>query len=204
MYKLYDYLPSGNGYKVRLALTQLGQPFELKETDILAGESRTPQFLAINPNGRIPVLALGDGTHLAESHAIIWYLAETHGGLLPPTPRLRAEVMQYLCFEQYNLEPTLAVVRFWLHSKGLDPRELGERLEEKREAGYQALGVLESHLEGKRFALGDTYSLADIGLYAYTHVAHEGGFDLDPYPGIRAWLSQVAAVAGHIPITARP
>jgi glutathione S-transferase len=201
-YRLYDYLPSGNGYKVRLVLRQLGLPYELVEMDIKHGATRTPAFLAKNPNGRIPLLEIPGEGCLAESHAIIAYLAE--GSALVPADRLdRARMWQWLCFEQYNLEPNIGTARFWLASLGRSEAELGEKLVEKRRNGHAALAVLEQGLQGREFLVGGRYSLADIGLYAYTHVAPEGGFPLDDYPAIRAWCARVAAQPGHVPITSR-
>jgi glutathione S-transferase len=183
-------------------LRQLGLPYELVELDIKRGETRTPQFLAMNPNGRIPLLEIPGHGYLAESHAIISYLAE--GSPLVPADRFdRARMWQWLCFEQYNLEPNVGTVRFWIGSLRKSEAELGERLVEKRRNGLAALEVLEQALTGREFLVGDRYSLADIGLYAYTHVAPEGGFPLDPYPAIRAWCARVAAQPGHIPITSR-
>lgn len=202
MFRLYDYLPSGNGYKVRLVLKQLGLAYELVELDIKLGASRTPEFLAKNPNGRIPLLEIPGRGYLAESHAIITYLAED--SFLVPVDRYeRAQVNSWLCFEQYNLEPNVATVRFWLNSMKKTPEELGERLVEKRRLGHEALAVLERGLSGRRFLVGDTYTLADIGLYAYTHVAAEGGFSLEAYPAIRQWLRAVEEQPGYAPITAR-
>ena len=201
-YRLYDYLPSGNGYKVRLVLRRLGLPYELVELDIKQGATRTPEFLAKNPNGRIPLLEIPGKGFLAESHAIIWYLAE--GSPLVPQERLeRARMWHWMCFEQYNLEPNIGTARFWIASLGKTEAELGERLEEKRRNGNAALAVLEQGLQGREFLVGDHYSLADIALYAYTHVAPEGGFPLDCYPAIRAWCARVAAQPGHVPITSR-
>ena len=201
-YRLYDYLPSGNGYKVRLVLRQLGLPYELVELDIKRGETRTPGFLAKNPNGRIPLLEIPGHGYLAESHAIISYLAE--GSALVPADRLeRARMWQWLCFEQYNLEPNIGTARFWIASLGRTEAELGEKLVEKRRNGHAALAVLERGLEGQEFLVGGRYSLADIALYAYTHVAPEGGFSLEPYPAVRAWCARVAAQPGHVPITSR-
>ena len=201
-YRLYDYLPSGNGYKVRLVLRQLGLPYELVEVDIKRGESRTPEFLAKNPNGRIPLLEIPGQGYLAESHAIISYLAE--GSRLVPRDRLeRARVWQWLCFEQYSLEPNLGTARFWIASLGKSEAELGEKLLEKRRNGQAALAVLEQGLAGRQFLVGERYSLADIALYAYTHVAPEGGFPLDAYPAIRDWCARVAAQPGYVPITSR-
>jgi glutathione S-transferase len=201
-YRLYDYLPSGNGYKVRLTLRQLGLPYELIEVDIKAGGSRTAEFLAKNPNGRIPALEIPGRGFLAESHAILWYLAE--GSRLVPGDALeRARMWQWMCFEQYNLEPNIGTARFWLASLHKTEAELGEKLVEKRRNGFAALDVLEQGLAGKEFLAGGQYSLADIALYAYTHVAPEGGFALDGYPAIRAWCERVAAQPGHVPITSR-
>ena len=198
MLRLYDYLPSGNGYKVRLLLTQLGVQFERIELDIVKGETRTPAFLAKNPNGRIPVLELDDGTCLAESNAIMFYLAE--GTSLLPKDRLaRAQVLQWLFFEQYSHEPNIATVRFWLHTEMTDERRT--LLPSKRAQGYAALQVMERRLTDRTFFVGERYTIADIALYAYTHVADEGGFDLTPYPAIKAWLAHVREQPRHIPIT---
>ena len=193
---LYDYLPSGNGYKVRLLLCQLEVPFILVEKQIFKGETRTPEFLAINPNGRIPVLELDDGQRLAESDAILFYLAE--GTPFLPADRLaRALVLQWMFFEQYSHEPYIAVARRIRHMEEKSvPPELAQR-------GHQALGVMERELTGRRFFVDDAYTIADVALYAYTHVAEEGGFDLAPYPNVRAWLARVAAQPGHVPITQR-
>jgi glutathione S-transferase len=197
--RLYDFLDSGNGYKVRLALTQLGHRFELVEVDIMTGATRTPDFLALNPNGRIPALVLDDGVVLSESDAILFYLAE--GTPLLPDDRLdRARVLQWMFFEQYNHEPSIAVARFWTKHVEMTAIQR-ELLPQKREQGYAALGVMEGHLVGRDFFVADRYTIADIALYAYTHVADEGGFDLAGFPAIRAWLDRVAAQPDHIPIT---
>ena len=201
-YRLYDYLPSGNGYKVRLVLRELGVAYELVEVDILKGGSRSPEFLAKNPNGRIPLLEIPGKGFLSESHAIISYLA--HGSaLIPGDPLDRARMWQWLCFEQYNLEPNVATVRFWLHSLHKSEAELGEKLTDKRRLGFAALDVLEQGLAGREYLVASRYTLADIGLYAYTHVAEEGGFALDRYPAIRGWCARIAARPGHRPITAK-
>ena len=198
MLRLYDFLESGNGYKARLLLHQLGIPFERIELDITKGETRTQAFLARNPNGRIPTLELEDGTCLPESNAILWYLAE--GSRFLPEDRLgRAQVLQWMFFEQYSHEPNLATLRFWTHQGWLEQRAAW--VPGKREAGAAALGVMERHLAPRRFFVAERYSIADVALYAYTHVAEEGGFPLAPYPAIRAWLSRVAAEPCHIPIT---
>jgi glutathione S-transferase len=199
--RLYDYLPSGNGYKCRMVLHHLGLPYELVELDIKQGATRTPEFLAKNPNGRIPLLEVPGHGYLSESHAIIAYLAE--GSDLIPADRFeRARMWQWLCFEQYNLEPNVGTARFWLHSLKKTPAELGEKLVEKHRLGHAALGVLEQGLNGREWLVAGRYTLADIGLYAYTHVAADGGFDLAPYPAVRAWCARIAARPGHRPITA--
>jgi len=201
-YRLYDYLPSGNGYKVRLVLRELELPHELVEVDILKGGSRTQEFLAKNPNGRIPVLEIPGKDYLWESHAIISYLAD--GSALIPTDALdRARMWQWLCFEQYNLEPNVATVRFWLHSLHKTEAELGEKLTDKRRLGFAALDVLERGLADRDYLVANRYTLADIGLYAYTHVAEEGGFPLERYPAIRGWCARIAARPGYRPITAK-
>jgi glutathione S-transferase len=198
MLTLYDSLVSGNGYKVRLLLTQLGIPFRLVLLDITKRETRTPEFLAKNPNGRIPCLALEDGSHLWESNAIAFYLAE--GTPLLPADKLeRARVLQWMFFEQYSHEPYIAVVRAWHHFGLLD--QYRSQLADKMERGYAALGVMESHLAKHGWFVGERYSIADIALYAYTHVADEGKFDLGPYPAVRAWLERVRTQPRHIPIT---
>jgi len=199
MLRLYDYLSSGNGYKVRLLLTQLGLPFERIELDILKGETRTAEFLQKNPNGRIPVLEIETGRFLAESNAIMFYLAE--GTLFFPEDRWeRAQVLQWMFFEQYSHEPNIATSRFWLmHGELTEERRFA--LPQKRMLGYAALDVMEKHLTGRTFFVGDRYSIADIALYAYTHVAHEGGFDLGAYPQVRTWLERVRAQPKYIPIT---
>jgi glutathione S-transferase len=203
MLTLYDFLDSGNGYKCRLLLSQLGLPFRLALRDILKGETRTETFLKLNPNGRIPLLLLEDGRALAESGAILNYLAE--GTAFLPSERFeRAETLQWMFFEQYSHEPNIAVARFWRHyvwaEKQGDP--YWERaFEERMTRGYQALEVMERHLQEREFFAAGRYTVADIALYAYTHVADEGGFDLGPYPAVRAWLDRVADRPGHVLIT---
>jgi glutathione S-transferase len=202
MYRLYDYLPSGNGYKVRLVLKWLGIPYELVEVDIKSGASRTPEFLAKNPNGRIPLLEVPGKGHLPESHAIIAFLAE--GSTLVPADAFeRGRMWQWMCFEQYQLEPSIGTVRFWVRMLHKTRVDLGEKLIEKKKIGYAALDVLESGLNGRQYLCEDRYSLADISLFAYTHVAHEGGFDLAPYPNVRAWCDRVASQPNWAPITER-
>jgi glutathione S-transferase len=197
MYTLYSMQRSGNSYKVRLALAQLRIAHALIEVDILQGETRTPEFLAKNPNGRVPLLEVGPGRYLPESNAILWYIArDTH--LVPNDPIERAQALQWMFFEQHSLEPNLGAARFWLTMvKG--GRDLQRHaLEEWMEKGYQALGVMEKHVERHRFFVDDRYSIADIALYAYAHCAHESDFDLTAFPAVRAWLKRVAAEPGHI------
>lgn len=202
MLVLHDFRSSGNGYKVRLLLHRLARPFRLVEHDILAGATRTPAFLALNPNGKIPLLVLEDGTPLAESNAILWWLAE--GTPFLPADRLgRAQVLQWMFFEQYSHEPAIAVARFIDHLLPQDhPRR--HELPGLRERGHAALAVMEQHLERRDWFVGTAPSIADIALYAYTHVAPEGGVELDPYPAVRAWLGRHAALPGHVPITWTP
>ena len=200
MYRLHDNMSSGNAYKVRLLLTQLGIPFERIEYDVDKAETRTPEFLAKNPNGRIPVLEIAPGRFLPESNAILCYLAEdTH--FMPADREQRAHVLQWLFFEQYNHEPNVATVRFWITHK-VEMTEFRKiALPVKRKDGVAALGVMEQHLTGRDWFVGTAYSIADIALYAYTHVAPEGGFDLEPFPAIRAWMDRVAAEPNHVLIT---
>ncbi len=197
--RLYDYLSSGNGYKVRLLLAQLDIPFERIERDIDAGETRTPEFLAINPDGRIPVLEFEDGRRLAQSDAILFHLAEGTR-FLPDDSWGRAQVLQWLFFEQYSHEPSVAVARFWMQH--LPPGSKSEaEFAQKHAKGYAALDVIERGLAEDGFLVGGSYSIADIALYAYTHVADEGGFELGRYPAIGRWLERVRAEPRHIPIT---
>ncbi len=200
-YTLYDYLPSGNGYKVRLTAKYLDIPYRLVEMDITQGATRTTEFLAKNPNGRIPLLEVPGRGFLSESHAIISFLAEG-SELMPADPWVRANIWQWLCFEQYNLEPNVATIRFWLKILHKTAAQLGDRLTEKYSKGHEALGVLERGLQGREYLVADRFTLADIALYAYTHVAPEGGVSLDAYPNICAWIARVAAQPRHAPITA--
>lgn len=200
MLTLYDNMSSGNGYKARLMLHQLDIPYTRVELDIDKRETRTPEFLAKNPNGRIPMLVLEDGTCLPESNAIIFYLAA--GTPFLPSERLaQAQVLQWMFFEQYSHEPNIATSRYWLtHDIELTPaRET--MLEAKKQGGLDALAVMEHHLQRRVCFVAERYTIADIALYAYTHVAEEGGFSLAPYPAIRAWLARVARQPRHIPIT---
>jgi glutathione S-transferase len=192
MYTLYSMQRSGNSYKVRLALARLGIPYKLVEVDILQGESRTPEFLKKNPSGQIPLLEVAPGRYLAESNAILWYVAG--GTILAPEDRIeRAETMQWMFFEQHSLEPNIGAAFFWLALiKG--GRDLQQHaLEDWMENGYRALGVMEQHLASRRFFVAERY----------THVAHECDFDLGRYPAIRRWLGRVAAESGHVAMEAQ-
>jgi len=197
MYTLYSMQKSGNSYKVRLALAQLGVRYRLEEVDILKGESRTPEFLAKNPSGQVPLLEVAPGRFVAESNAILWHLAS--GTRLRPENRYdRAEALQWMFFEQHSIEPNIGAAYFWLVLvKG--GRELQQHaLEDWMEEGYRALGVMERHLKRHRYFVADRYTVADIALYAYAHLAHQCDYDLAAFPAIRGWLERVAAEPGHV------
>jgi glutathione S-transferase len=198
MLRLYDSSPSANCYKVRLLLTLLGIPFERIDVDVVDRSNRLDLLGGKNPALRVPTLQLDDGTYLAESNAILWYFAE--GTPYLPNDRLeRARVLQWMFFEQYDVEPNLAVARFWISILGKRDEYAGA-LEEKWRAGYRSLDGMERHLDGRPFLVGDRFSIADIALYAYVHVADEGGFDLGRYPSVRTWLARVAGQPGHLPM----
>ena len=197
---LYDSPVSGNCYKVRLLFAHLGTPYERQRVDVVDRTNRPELLGGLNPALRVPTLVLDDGRPLAESGAILWYFGEGTR-FVPKDPYERAQVLQWLFFEQYDLEPAIAVVRFLLAYSG-KPEELREQAERRRPAGYRALDALERHLDGRDYVVGESLTLADIALYAYTHVAHEGEFDLGPYAAVRAWLDRVAAEPGHVPIDA--
>jgi glutathione S-transferase len=191
---------SGNCYKVRLAAHQLGLPLTLKDYGLHDGTTRLPDFLAKNPNGRVPTLELDDGRFLPESGAILTYLSE--GTALQPTDRwARAEMMQWMFFEQYSHEPYVAVARFVV--KFMSPEQRAKRnadIPALMDRGNAALGVMETHLAKRDWFAGDAYSIADIALFGYTHVAADGGFDLSRYPAITKWIARVQAQPRHIPI----
>ena len=202
MLRLYDNHLSGNGYKPRLLLAHLGRTYERIEVDSLKGETRTPEFLARNPNGRIPVLELDDGACLAESNAILFYLAE--GSPFLPADRLgRALALQWMFFEQYSHEPCIAVARHWIQHMEMTEAQRAQ-LPEKQEGGRAALAVMERNLGESDWFGGDAMSIADFALYAYTHVADEGGFDLGDYPAVGAWLARVAEQPAHVPMNPAP
>jgi glutathione S-transferase len=196
---LYNSQSSGNCYKVRLVLAHLGLDYERREVDVVDRSNRAELLGDLNPALRVPTLVLDDGRPLAESGAILCYFADGTP-YLPDDPYERAQVLQWLFFEQYSHEPHIAVVRFLVAYSGNPPAE--DELEGKRRAGYAALDAMERHLASRAFHVGDRFTIADISLYAYTHVAHEGGFDLSGYPAIRAWLDRVAGQPGHVPMTA--
>ena len=198
---LYNSAVSGNCYKVRLLLAHLGIPYETVELSVVDRSNRPEVLGGLNPAQRVPTLILDDGRPLGESNAILWYLGD--GTQYVPTDAYeRAQVMQWQFFEQYQHEPAIAVARFLIAYSELPREQYEARLPSLMKTGYVALAAMEQHLDGKTFLVGETYSLADISLYAYTHVADEGGFDLEPYPAIRAWLERVAAQPGHVPIHA--
>lgn len=198
MIQLHGFTGSGNCYKPALAMRQLGIPYQWHEVDILRGESRTPAFLAKNPNGRIPLLEVEPGRYLAESNAMLGYLADGTA-LLPADRWARAKVYEWLFFEQYSHEPYIATIRFWTTIENSVERHR-DRIAEMRPRGHAALAVMERQLAQTPFLIGADYTIADIALFAYTHVAHEGGFDLGPYPAVRNWLGNVMDTPGFVPM----
>jgi glutathione S-transferase len=198
---LYDSPVSGNCYKVRLLLAHLGIPYERRTMDVVDRSNRRDVLGELNPALRVPTLVLDDGRPLAESGAILWYLGEGTR-FVPADAYLRAQVLQWMFFEQYDHEPAIAVARFWLAYSGCAD-EFADRLPERTAAGHRALAAMERHLDGKEFLVGDSLTLADLALYAYTHVAPEGGFDLELYPAVRSWLARVASEPGHVTIDAQ-
>jgi glutathione S-transferase len=196
---LYNSQVSGNCYKVRLLLAHLDRAYQRREVDVVDRSNRLQLLGELNPALRVPTLVLDDGRALAESNAILWYLADG-GAYVPDDPFARAKVLQWLFFEQYSHEPYIAVVRFWVAVAQAPPAEAV--LEERMRGGYAALDAMERHLARSPFLVGEDYTIADIALYAYTHVAHEGGFDLRRYPAIGSWLARVATRPRHVPITA--
>ncbi|HLL30740.1 MAG TPA: glutathione S-transferase family protein [Allosphingosinicella sp.] len=200
---LHEYSASGNCYKIRLAAAYLGLDLQRREYDILKGETRTAGFLAnVNPNGRIPVLQVGE-RFIPESNAACFYLAD--GTELVPDDRFdRADMLRWMFFEQYNHEPNVATLRFWLAFLGEERLSDVQRslLPGKREAGEAALRLMDEHLAGRDWFVGSRLSLADIALYAYTHVADEGGFDLGRYPAVTAWIARIASMPGYLPMGA--
>jgi glutathione S-transferase len=197
---LYNSPVSGNCYKVRLLLGHLGLPYETEDVSVVDRSGRAELLGDLNPALRVPTLVLDDGRPLAESNAILWYLGDGTD-YVPTDAYERAQVLQWMFFEQYSHEPYLAVVRFWLAYSGT-PEKFEASITKRRKGGYAALDAMEKHLDGRSFLVGERYSVADISLYAYTHVADEGEFDLEPYQAIRSWLERVAAQPGHVTIDA--
>jgi len=201
MYHLHDFASSGNGYKVRLLLTQLGHVYRYTQHNLLAGATHTRDFLEINPNGKIPVLITPEGKALSESNAILCFLAEGTA-FMPDDSWERAQTLQWLFWEQYSHEPFIATSRFWMHL--CDPTDFRDKLADRRPGGLKALKIMDDHLSRAAFFVADRYTIADIALYAYTHVAGEGGFSLDDYPNIENWLQRVRQQQGHITINDLP
>ena len=199
MYTLYSMQRSGNSYKARLVLAHLRIPYRLVEIDILKGETRTPEYLAKNPGGQVPLLEVAPGRHLAESNAILWYVAG--GTPLAPEDRIdRADALQWMFFEQHSLEPNIGAAFFWLALvKG--GRDLQQHaLDDWMEEGYRALAVMEAHLKEREYFAAGRFTIADIALYAYTHLANACDFDLTRFPAVRTWLARVASQPGHVAI----
>jgi glutathione S-transferase len=198
MLTLYDDPISGNGYKARLILRLTGHDFCVVDLDIMKGETRTPEFLAINPNGKIPAIVFEDGRTLSESNAILFHFAEGTS-FLPTDPYARAQVLQWMFWEQYNHEPNIATSRFLLQHRELTD-EVKASLQAKKAPGEAALALMERRLAGHDYLVDGGFSIADISLYAYTHVAEEGGFSLEPYPAIRRWITRVQNIPGFMPM----
>jgi glutathione S-transferase len=196
--KIYGDSRSGNCYKIQLLCAEMGTEYDWQEVDILAGDTRTPEFLAMNANGRIPLLALPDGRYLPESNAILFYLADG-SEFFAGSAYTRAEMLQWMFFEQYSHEPNIATSRFIIKYLG-NPPERQANIEEKKSGGYQALGVMEQQLLSHPFIAGETYTIADIALFAYTHVADEGGFSLQDYPAIRGWIERITGRPNYVPM----
>ena len=198
---LYNSAFSGNCYKVRLLFAQLGIEYETIEMSVVDRSNRSEVLGDLNPGLRVPTVVLDDGRPLGESNAILWYFGDG-AQYVPEDPYERAQVLQWQFFEQYSHEPAIAVARFLIAYSELPREQYAERLPGLMKTGYVALDAMERHLDGRTFLVGETYTVADISLYAYTHVAHEGEFDLGSYAAIRAWLDRVAGQPGHVPIDA--
>jgi glutathione S-transferase len=196
---LYSMQSSGNSYKVRMLLARLAQPYHLIEIDRFKGENRTPEYLAINPEGRLPALELGDSRVLAESNAILVYLAQ--GSPWLPSDRFEyAETLRWMFFEQHSHEPAIAEARFWLRFVRGGRELRTHEIDQWMERGYAALALMEQHLTTHDFFVGNRETVADLALYAHTHVAQEGDFDLSAFPGILRWIGRIAALPAHISI----
>jgi glutathione S-transferase len=197
---LYDSPVSGNCYKVRLLLAHLGIPYERRTVDVVDRSNRREVLGKLNPSLRVPTLVLDDGRSLGESGAILWYFGEGTP-FVPENRYLRAQVLQWMFFEQYDLEPAIAVVRFWVAYSGR-PEVFEPERPARMKAGERVLRTLDEHLDVRQYVVGGSLTLADIALYGYTHVAEEGGFSVDSYPGVCAWLARVASEPGHVTIDA--
>jgi len=200
MIRLYNFQDSGNSYKIRLLLTQLQMPFERIDIDLLASETAQPRFRARNPLSQTPFVELDDGRVLAESTAILWYLAEGTP-FLPDDRWMRAQILQWMNFEQYRIEPNIGTPRFWITMLKLGAARRAA-ITEKLKSGNAALAILDAHLAHTPFVVGSRYTIADISLFAYGHVAEEAGYDLEPYPALRQWFARVQVEPRHVPITA--
>lgn len=200
MIKVFGYYPSGNSYKVELTLSHLQLPFQFVHLDVLKGESRTPEFLRINPNGRIPVVEVAPGRYLSESHAILFYFGE-RSVLMPRDRWERALVLQWMSFEQYHLEPHIGTARYHLQILRKKPEQCPMDLAGRQNEARRALGILNGHLAERKFIVGSRFTLADISLYAYVHVAPEGGIELEPFTHLQKWMDRVKGRPEHIPMT---
>lgn len=200
MLTLHDDPISGNGYKIRLLLAFLKTPYHYKTYDIVKGETRTPEFLGtVNPNGRIPVLELEDGRMLPESNAVLTFLGDGTPWV-PTDPFTKAQMMSWMFWEQYSHEPNVATLRFWNHLAELtDIQKM--QIDGKRSAGEAALALMEMQLSYTDWLVGDDPTLADIALYAYTHVAEEGDYNLSDYPGVQAWIKRISEIPGYVPLS---
>ena len=200
MYTLYEFATSGNCYKLRLAMSNLRVDFKRVSIDITKGESHTEEFLKMNPNGNVPVLETPDGKYLPESNAALWYLADGTT-LMPESKFEQAQVLQWMFFEQYSHEPFIATSRYWVQILKAEEK-YKVQLDEKRPKGYAALDIMEQHLDKQPYFVGSSYSIADIALYAYTHIAHEGGFNLNSYNAINRWIKRIEQTSNYLSITA--
>jgi len=198
---LYNSPVSGNCYKVRLLFAHLGISYDRKDVSVVDRSNRRELLGELNPSLRVPTLVLDDARPLAESNAILWYFGDGTR-FVPDDAYERAQVLQWMFFEQYEIEPALAVVRFWIAYSGVPEKLVSERRDELMASGNRALAALDRHLDGREWLVGDRMTIADISLYAYTHVAPEGGFDLVPYPAVRGWHDRLAAEPGHVTIDA--
>lgn len=199
MHTLYATIGSGNCYKVQLLMRQLGIPFRVEMIDVLKGETQSPEFLAINPNGKVPYLVLPNGEGLGESNAMLLHLAEG-SPLMPQTAEERMRVNEWLFWEQSSHEPYISPARFWISIVPEGRAEREDQIKLWHERGNKSLGILNKHLSENDFLVGNRYTVADIGLYGYTHVAGEGEFDMQLYPAVCDWIARVQSCEGHIPM----